>query len=112
MTESPLELLLIEDTPSDVTLTLHAFRTHHLANHIQVVRDGAEALECIFCTGAYAQRNIAQTPKLIMLDLKLPLINGLEVLRLKSDPRTQCVPVVMLTSGRSRYSGELSAGGQ
>lgn len=101
MSERRIDMLLIEDTPSEVALTLHAFRKHQLAHHIQVVRDGVEALEFIFCTGAYAQRDIAQMPRLIILDLKLPLVNGLEVLRrLKADPRTQHIPVVMLTSSR------------
>lgn len=101
MTESPIDLLLIEDTPSDVALTLHAFRKHRLADHVQVLRDGAEALEFIFCTGAYAERDMTDMPKVILLDLKLPLVSGLEVLRqIRADSRTQCIPVVMLTSSR------------
>ncbi|MDY7077785.1 MAG: response regulator [Chloroflexota bacterium] len=96
-----VEILLVEDKPSDVELTIRALRKHNLANHIEIVRDGAEALDFLFCTGAYADRDIADTPKLILLDLKLPKVNGLEVLeRLKSEPRTKTIPVVVLTSSR------------
>jgi two-component system response regulator len=101
VTESHVEILLIEDNPNDLALTMRAFRKNNLANHIHVVRDGAEALEFIFCTGAYANRNIENGPKVILLDLKLPLVDGLEVLRrIKADPRTQRIPVVVLTSSR------------
>jgi two-component system response regulator len=101
MTESAIDILLVEDNPSDIALALHAFKKHNLANHIHVLRDGAEALEFLFGTGAYAQRDIASGPRLVLLDLKLPLVNGLDVLRqLKTDPRTQPIPVVMLTSSR------------
>ena len=101
MTESHVEILLIEDNPNDLALTMRAFRKNNLANHIHVVRDGAEALEFIFCTGVYANRNIENGPKVILLDLKLPLVDGLEVLRrIKADPRTQRIPVVVLTSSR------------
>lgn len=97
----PVEILLVEDNPNDVELTLHAFKKRNLTNYIQVVRDGAEALEFIFCTGAFAHRKIEDKPKLILLDLKLPKVDGLEVLQqLKSDPRTQALPVVVLTSSR------------
>jgi two-component system response regulator len=101
MTEDSVEILLVEDNPNDVELTLHAFNKHNLANHIEVVRDGAEALEFIFCTGAYAQRRIENGPKVILLDLKLPKVDGREVLRqIKADPRTRAIPVVVLTSSR------------
>jgi two-component system response regulator len=101
MTENPIEILLVEDNPSDVALALHAFRKHHIGNRIQVLRDGAEALEYLFATGSYAQRDITQVPKVVLLDLKLPFVSGLEVLRqLKGDARTQSIPVVMLTSSR------------
>lgn len=101
MLEHVVEILLVEDNPSDVRLTMHALRRYNLTNHIQVVRDGAEALDFLFCTGAYAQRNITQRPKVILLDLKLPLVSGLEVLqRVKADPRTSMIPVVVLTSSR------------
>ena len=94
-----VEILLVEDNPDDVKLALHAFKKHKLANRIHVVRDGAEALEFIFCTGPYADRDIANSPKVILLDLKLPLVDGAEVLRrIKADPRTHAIPVVVLTS--------------
>ena len=101
MTENHVEILLVEDNPNDVDLTLHAFKKSNLTNHIHVARDGAEALEFIFCTGAYAHRRIQDTPKVILLDLKLPKVDGLEVLqRLKADPRTRSTPVVILTASR------------
>ena len=99
MTDTIVDLLLVEDNPDDVDLTLHAFKKHKLTNRIHVVRDGAEALEFIFCTGAYAHRLLQDTPKVILLDLKLPKVDGLEVLkRIKDDPRTKSTPVVILTS--------------
>lgn len=101
MAESRVEILLVEDNPNDVKLALHAFKTHHLANQVHVVRDGAEALEFIFCTDRYAHRNCEDGPKVVLLDLKLPLVDGSEVLRrMKSDERTKVIPVVILTSSR------------
>ena len=101
MTEKPVQILLVEDDPNDVELTLHALKKHNLGNRVEVVRDGAEALEFIFCSGAYAHRSVENGPKVILLDLKLPKVDGLEVLRrVKSDPRTQLIPVVVLTSSR------------
>jgi two-component system response regulator len=97
----PVEILLVEDNPNDVELTLHALEKHKLANHIQVVRDGEEALKFIFGTGAYAHRQIEAGPKVVLPDLKLPKIDGLEVLRtIKGDPRTRTIPIVMLTTSR------------
>jgi two-component system, response regulator len=99
MNKDYVEILLVEDNPHDVELTLHAFKKNNLTNPMQVVRDGAEALEFIFCTGAYADRSIEDVPKVILLDLKLPKVSGLEVLRrIKSDERTRLIPVVVLTS--------------
>ncbi len=99
--ESVVEILLVEDNPHDEELTLHALNHNNLTNNIHVVRDGAEALEFIFCTGAYESRNIESGPRVILLDLKLPLVDGLEVLRqIKSDTRTQMIPVVVLTSSQ------------
>ena len=101
MSDPPVEILLVEDNPNDVTLTLYAFKKDNLGNRIRVVRDGAEALEFIFCTGPYAHRSLAESPKVILLDLKLPLVDGLEVLQqIKADPRTRVIPVVVLTSSR------------
>jgi two-component system response regulator len=101
MLENAVEILLAEDNPNDVRLTLHALKRYNLTNNIHVVRDGAEALAFLFCTEAYAHRHMAQPPKLVLLDLKLPLVNGLEVLQqIKKDPRTHTIPVVMLTSSR------------
>ncbi len=99
MTDSHVEVLLVEDNPNDIRLALHAFRKHNFANAIHVVRDGAEALEFLFCRDRYADRSMSDPPKLVLLDLKLPLVDGLDVLRqIKADPRTQTLPVVMMTS--------------
>jgi two-component system, response regulator len=96
-----VEVLLVEDNPNDVQLALDAFQQHRLANRVEVARDGAEALEFLFCTGRYAHRRIQDGPKVVLLDLKLPLVDGTEVLRqVKADPRTQPIPVVVLTSSR------------
>jgi two-component system, response regulator len=98
MAEITLEILLVEDNSNDELLTLHAFKKHNLANRVHVVRDGAEALEFMFCTGAYAER-VFEVPRLILLDKKLPLVDGMEVLRqIRADPRTRSARVVMLTS--------------
>lgn len=99
MSNEPLEILLVEDNPSDVELTLHALRKQNLTNRILVLRDGAEALEFFFGNGIPAAPRAV--PRLILLDLKLPKVDGLEVLkRLKADDRTRIIPVVMLTSSR------------
>lgn len=98
---SPVEILLVEDNPADEELAIHALRANRLANSIKVVRDGAEALEFIFATDRYADRNVNHSPRVILLDLKLPLVDGLEVLRrIKADERTRQIPVVVLTSSR------------
>ncbi|MFQ5401510.1 MAG: response regulator [Anaerolineae bacterium] len=97
--QQSVEILLVEDNPSDVELTLHAFRKHNLANRVHVARDGAEALDYIFATGEFEGRDHANRPRIILLDLKLPKVDGLEVLRrLKQDPETRLIPVVVLTS--------------
>jgi CheY-like chemotaxis protein len=99
--EWPVEILLVEDNPSDAELALHALKKHKLANRIEVVRDGAEALDFIFARGSFSHRDINQTPRVVLLDLKLPKVDGLEVLRqVKGDPRTRKIPVVVLTSSR------------
>lgn len=100
MTEQAVDILLVEDHASGVELTLHALAEQHLANRVQVVRDGAEALDFLFGSGESADRH-AGAPKVVLLDLHLPKVDGLEVLRrLKSDPRTRTIPVVVLTSSR------------
>jgi CheY-like chemotaxis protein len=96
-----VEILLVEDNPNDVELTLRALQKQNLANKVFVVKDGAEALDFIFATGQFAQRNIEHRPKVILLDLKLPKVDGIEVLkRIKGDVRTRHTPVVMLTSSQ------------
>jgi len=98
-----VEILLVEDNPQDLELTQRALAKAHLTNHIEVARDGAEALEFIFCEGAHAGRNRENGPKVILLDLKLPKVDGLEVLkRIKNDERTKAIPVIMLTSSREQ----------
>jgi two-component system, response regulator len=99
--EDPVEILLVEDSLSDLELTLHALKRNNIANCIHIVSDGEEALDFIFCENEYVNRDITNTPKIIMLDLKLPKIDGIEVLRrIKQDARTRKIPVVMLTSSR------------
>jgi two-component system, response regulator len=101
MNTQQVEILLVEDNPDDVELTLHALRKEKLANHIHVARDGEEALEFLFCHGNHAGRSFEHPPKLILLDLKLPKVDGMEVLkRLKADARTKAIPVVILTSSK------------
>ncbi len=95
------ELLYIEDNPNDIELTLRALKKHNVANSIQIIKDGEEALEYIFATGRYVARDVKEKPKVILLDLKLPKVGGLEILKeLKSDERTKTIPVVVLTSSR------------
>lgn len=98
---SETEILLVEDNPNDVELTLRAFKKRNLANKVFTVSDGSEALEYIFATGRYADRDVNIPPKVILLDLKLPKVNGLQVLkRIKADERTQSIPVVVVTSSQ------------
>lgn len=103
MNGNAVEILLVEDNPEDLKLCLRALQKAALSNRIQVARDGAEALEWVFCEGPHADRKIEDVPKVILLDLKLPKVDGLEVLqRIKSDPRTKSIPVVVLTSSKEQ----------
>jgi CheY-like chemotaxis protein len=98
-----VEILLVEDNQDDLDMTLRSLRKANLANHIQIARDGAEALEFIFCQGPHIGRKIEHGPKVVLLDLKLPKIDGMEVLkRVKGDPRTKMIPIVMLTSSKEQ----------
>ena len=101
MVDAVVEILLVEDDPKDVQLTLHALRGGKLGNNIEVARDGEEALDFLFCRGPHSNRSPDIRPKLVLLDLKLPKVNGLEVLReIKSNPQTAAIPVAVLTSSR------------
>lgn len=94
-----IEILLVEDNPNDLELTMHALSKGNLANKIYAARDGEEALDFLFCRGAFTNRKFDSPPKVVLLDLKLPKVDGLEVLRaVKSDPRTRSVPIVVMTS--------------
>ncbi len=96
-----IEILLVEDNEADEELAIHALRTNNLANQIHVARDGEEALDFLFCRGEHNGRGFDKPPRLVLLDLKLPKVDGLEVLRqLKSDPRTKAIPIVILTASR------------
>jgi len=101
MESKPVEILLIEDDPSDIKLTLKALQKYSLANKVTVLKDGEEALEFLFSEGRYEGRNNKNMPKVIFLDLKLPFVDGIEVLRrIKSDENTRRIPVVVVTSSR------------
>ena len=101
MNAGSLDILLVEDNQDDMDLALHALRREKLANRIFVARDGEEALDFLFCRGAFTERSFDHPPKLVLLDLKLSKVDGLEVLKqVKSDPRTRTIPVVIMTSSK------------
>ena len=109
MNSGKLDILLVEDNQDDMDLALHALKREKLANNIFVVRDGEEALDFLFCRGAFTHRSFDHPPKLVLLDLKLPTVDGMEVLKqAKSDPRTKIIPVVIMTS--SKEERDLVAG--
>lgn len=96
-----VDILLVEDNPQDAELVIRALKKKHLANQLHWVEDGAEALDFIFCRNAYSGRNLDAPPKVVLLDLKLPKVSGLEVLRaIKEDPRHRSIPIVVVTSSR------------
>ena len=98
-----IEILLVEDDPNDVELTLRVLRKNNLANKIHIAGDGEEALDFLLCRGKYSERQFDNPPKVVFLDLKLPKLNGLEVLKeIKNDPRTKPIPVVVMTSSREQ----------
>ena len=98
---NPIEILLVEDNPADAELTLHALERNKLANKIHLVRDGQEALDFLFCRGQFSARHFEMAPRIVLLDLKLPKVNGMEVLQaVKTDPRTRAIPVIVLTSSK------------
>jgi CheY-like chemotaxis protein len=101
MKSDEVDILLVEDNQDDVDLALHALRRENLANSIFITRDGEEALDFLFCRGAFTHRSFDHPPKLVLLDLKLPKVDGMQVLKqLKDDPRTKTIPVVMVTSSK------------
>lgn len=101
MNPGELEILLVEDNEDDMELALHALERGKVANRISVVRDGEEALDFLFCRGAYSKRSFEHPPKLVLLDLKLPKVDGMEVLRqVKGEARTKTIPVVIMTSSK------------
>jgi len=101
MTNENIEILIIEDNITDAEMTIRALRKSNLANHVLHLKDGEEGLDYIFCRGKYSERNIENCPKVILLDLKMPKVNGIEVLQeIKSDERTKSIPVVVLTSSK------------
>ena len=101
MTDAVVEILLVEDNPRDVELTLRALKRRNLANRVYVVEDGAEALDFLFARGRFASRDVTNPPKVVLLDLKLPKVGGLDVLKaVKADERTRMIPIVVLTSSQ------------
>lgn len=101
MTQNSVDILLVEDNINDAELAIRQLKKHNMTNNLVHVTDGEEALEFIFGTGKYAGRSLDKPPKLVLLDIQMPKVNGMEVLeKIKSDPRTKMIPVVMLTSSK------------
>jgi len=101
MNNEPADIMVVEDNPNDAMLTIRSLKQHNLANNLVHVTDGQAAIDYLFAKGAYSERNPLNLPKVVLLDLKLPKLNGLEVLSLiRGDPRTQILPVVILTSSQ------------
>jgi two-component system response regulator len=101
MNTNEVDILLVDDSQNDVDLTLHALRAENLANRVFVARDGEEALDFLFCTGPHTERSFDHPPKLVLLDLKMPKVDGMQVLKqVKGDARTRTIPVVLMTSSR------------
>ena len=99
MKSREVEVVLVEDNPNDAELAIRALKGYNLANKLMWLKDGVEALDFIFAQGRYADRSVEEVPKVVLLDLKLPMVDGLEVLeKIKSDTRTKSIPVVVLTS--------------
>ncbi|HTA48656.1 MAG TPA: response regulator [Verrucomicrobiae bacterium] len=101
MSANEVDILLVDDSQDDLDLTLHALRAENLANHVFIARDGEEALDFLFCSGPHSGRSFDRPPKLVLLDLKMPKVDGMQVLmRVKGDARTRTIPVVLMTSSR------------
>jgi CheY-like chemotaxis protein len=101
MVQKPVDILLVDDNPDDVELALYALRRNQLTNNIHVVNDGVEALDFLFCKGKYKNRDCAQNPKLVLLDIKMPKLNGLEVLKeIRANESTSGLPIVILTTSK------------
>jgi DNA-binding response OmpR family regulator len=109
MTDTQVDILLVDDSQEDVDLALHALRAEHLANSIFIARDGEEALDFLFCRGTHSGRSFEHPPKIVMLDRKLPKVDGMQVLKeIKSDARTKTIPVVIMTSSKEERDRVMS----